>query len=130
MRRLTPISRFGGALRKARYGMHNELLLGRAKRESWSDQAASLLDLLGQGETALLVRRGSRSSNITEAALVRFSHDGPVNLPAPVALDAVQEVVHRGAVRPLSQFRWFNFIGWREIVGSLGETWDVYLMTQ
>lgn len=103
------------------------------RRETWSNEAAAILDLMELGEIALLMRKAPHSRLVIEAVTVSFTHRVPAGVTSPlsaVSTKAAMELEGRGTVRPLAQFRWWNFIGWREIVGSLGETWDVYLLAQ
>lgn len=90
-----------------------------------------VLDMMGRGYLLL--------ANDTEAILVDagWSATGllpDVYIPHAAALEAIRGT--RGgrfrayAIAPLCQFRWYPRSGWRELVGSRGEKFDVFAMTQ
>lgn len=91
-----------------------------SKDERW------LLDQIA-ADKVLLVRNQPCSRAVDEAMLTE--RDEP-RAPANVLPALAQKLIFIGLLRPLSQYRWHHYIGWREIVGDLGEKWDVYVVSQ
>lgn len=84
-----------------------------------------MVDQIARGEKVLLVQMQLCSARVTKAMLVDREppHDGKL-----ISTMTAGKLIAVGAVRPLAQFRWNHIIGWRELVGDLGEKWDVYLL--
>lgn len=73
--------------------------------------------------------------NETDAVLVSCRNWNPD--PRPDVLISLQDAkdICKGKVKqmyvgPLSQFQWGNKVGWRELVGSRGEKYDVFGLVQ
>lgn len=93
----------------------------RLSEKHLSDSALHVFDQLRRGKFLLrkpgesrLVDRGSTDDQVFET----------------VANEAVNELLAIGWVFPLTQFGHNQRVGWRELVGTCGESWDVYALAQ
>lgn len=94
-----------------------------------SEEALYLFHMVGHGKKVLLYSPAScflfdRSDNIQDDSATRARRSMRVDRVH------VDELRASGLIAPLSQFGYGNKVGWRELMGRVGEKFDVYLCTQ
>ncbi len=92
-----------------------------------SQAALVIVEKLGTGKAVLLYHPALPCELIERGEGWKVSASAARLLVDRMAVDELRAT---GVISPLSQYGYSCKCGWREIVGSLGEHYDIYLCTQ